>query len=164
MNILKFSLLLFALSAIGCTDLSNMSANSQSRQTLAEVEPGRKLVLIMGCVDCHTPGVIGAAHGPEEDWLTGSKLGFYGSYGTLYPANLRLLINETTEDEWVVLAQRMRENSPMAWSRLPYLTTEDLREIYSYIEYLGPKGVPAPQSLPPGVKPKTEYLYFPLPH
>lgn len=158
------TLTLFLSVISGCTDFSSKPANAPSSQAMAEIEYGRKLVLIMGCNDCHTSGAISGVYGPEEDWLIGDTLGYKGPYGTQYPSNLRLLVSEITEDEWVVLAQKMRQNSPMAWSRLPSLDREGLRAIYRFIDYLGPKGDPAPSSLPPGVEPKTNFFYFPLPH
>lgn len=154
----------------GCTETMRTSETNPSDIDMSRIEYGRKLVLIMGCIDCHTPSplglgaAMGSAYGPEEDWLTGAELGFYGPYGTAYPVNLRLLISEIDEKQWIALAQNLRQDSPMAWSRLPDLNTEDLRAIYRYIEYLGPKGVHAPPRLPPGVKPTTKYFYFPLPH
>lgn len=161
-KIIAFTLLLFALT--GCTEFFSDSTSSQPNYNMAEVEYGRKLVLIMGCNDCHTPKGISGVYGPEQGWLVGNDLGFNGPYGTLYPTNLRLLIDEIPEDEWLILAQRMRQDSPMAWSRLPRLNTDDLQAIYRFIKYLGPKGVPAPAGLEPGVAPKTDYFYFPLPH
>ena len=160
--VITFILLLFLLN--GCADFSSTSSNSQSNQDLEEIEYGRKLVLIMGCNDCHTPKGISEVYGPEKDWQVGDDLGFHGPYGTLYPANLRLLLNKISMGEWVTLAQKMRRNSPMAWSRLPSLNTKDLQAIYSFVRYLGPKGVPAPEGLKPGVEPQTDYFYFPLPH
>lgn len=155
---------LFLCLLSGCTDFFKTSADSRSKQELEEIEYGRKLVLIMGCNDCHMPNGISGRYGPEDNWLVGNDLGFNGPYGTLYPTNLRLLLDKISVDEWVTLAQKMRQNSPMAWSRLTNLETKDLRAIYSFIKYLGPKGDPAPASLKPGVDPKTNYFYFPLPH
>jgi hypothetical protein len=159
---ISFTLLLLLLT--GCVENYKSSTNSQSIQNKKEIEYGRKLVLIMGCNDCHSPGAIGEDYGPEDEWLLGSDLGFNGPYGTLYATNLRLLIDAVSEDEWIRLAQKMRLDSPMAWSQLPQLNTNDLEAIYRFIKYLGPKGVKAPQGLPPGEVPKTEYFYFPLPH
>lgn len=145
----------------GCADFGNQSAE----QDMATIEQGRYLVMIMGCNDCHTSDAIGSRnYGPEEDWLVGGVRGFSGPYGTVYPANLRLLINSISEEEWVKLAQEMRQNSPMAWTKLPSLTSQDLKAIYHFVRYLGPKGEPAPKSLPPGVMPTTDFIPFPLPH
>ena len=166
MNFVKTFIVSFVFLTVltGCSDLFKTSAGSQSNQNMEEIEYGRKLVLIMGCNDCHTPKGISGVYGPEDDWLVGDDLGFNGPYGTQYPTNLRLLLNKISMDEWVVLAQKMRKDSPMAWSQLPQLDTKDLRAIFSFVRYLGPKGVPAPASLGPGIEPQTRYFYFPLPH
>jgi len=37
----------------------------------------------------------------QKLWLTGDILGWRGPWGTTYPANLRLLASQITEDEWV---------------------------------------------------------------
>jgi hypothetical protein len=96
--------------------------------------------------------------------LVGSTLGFRGTYGTSYPTNLRLLLNNMTEDEWLVLAKQMRKNSPMAWVMLSSTVDQDLRAIYKFIKYLGPKGTPALSSLAAGVIPTTHYVDYPDPH
>ena len=150
----------------GCADLSRDGALDDSALTRSpEIERGRYLVEIMGCNDCHTPGYMGNySRNSEEDWLVGGTLGFHGPWGTAYPTNLRLMLNNMTEGEWLVLAKKMRRNSPMVWVSLPKVTEQDLRSIYQFVTYLGPKGEPAPARLPAGTKPKTDYLEFPEPH
>ncbi len=101
----------------------------------------------MGCNSCHTPDfMIKRANIPEEDWLVGGTLGFRGPYGTAYPTNLRLLLNNITEDEWLVLAKQMRKDSPMAWIMLSKAVDQDLRAIYAFVKHLGPKGTPVLKS------------------
>jgi hypothetical protein len=130
-----------------------------------DVERGRYVVEIMGCNDCHTPGYMGLnTQISEKDWLVGGDLGFHGSWGTAYLTNLRLMLNGMSEDEWVVLARQMRQDSLMAWVMLPKVTEEDLRAVYRFIAYLGPKGRPAPARLLAGVTPATDFLEFPEPH
>ena len=129
------------------------------------VDRGRYLVEIMGCNDCHTPNYMTrGSYIDESEWLVGDTLGYHGSWGTAYPTNLRLLLNNMTEQEWLLLAKKMRQDSPMAWVMLPKLTDEDIISIYRFVNFLGPKGLPAPQRLPAGVKPKTRYIDFPEPH
>lgn len=153
-------LLFFGVGLVGCSGLQEEAVRRPP-----EVDRGRYMVEIMGCNDCHTPGYMGNTAGlHEEDWLVGGTLGFYGSWGTAYPANLRLLLNEISETEWMQLARKMRRNSPMAWSNLPNVSDDDLRAVYQFVRYLGPKGGPAPASLPAGVKPTTQYISFPEPH
>lgn len=161
-----FPLLLVMILVAGCVDSGKQkSLDRLESERLADINRGRYMVEIMGCNDCHTSGTIGGASTiPEEDWLLGSDRGFHGPWGTAYPTNLRLLLNAMTEDEWLVLARKMRSNSPMAWSWLPKATEQDLRAMYRFVKFLGPKGVPAPERLPAGVRPTTPYIEFPLPH
>ena len=130
-----------------------------------DIERGRYVVEIMGCNDCHTPGYMGSSTRlPEGEWLVGGTLGFHGSWGTAYPSNLRLMLNGMSEDDWLVIARKMRQSSPMSWVRLPKATEQDLRAIYRFVKYLGPKGLPAPARLSAGVTPTTDYIDFPEPH
>lgn len=115
----------------------------------ADVERGRYLVRIAGCNDCHT-AEYAARHGAvdEKDWLTGSQLAFEGPWGTTYPSNLRLLVNELTREQWLRHA-RQPMRPPMPWFSLRDMTDEDLTAIYRYIRALGPAGAPAPAFEPP---------------
>ena len=101
---------------------------------------------------------------PEDDWLVGGNLGFHGSWGTAYPSNLRLMLDGLSEEKWLALARQMRQSSPMSWVRLPKVSEQDLRAVYRFVKYLGPKGIPAPDRLPAGVTPTTDYIEFPEPH
>jgi hypothetical protein len=150
----------------GCVESSKtLTTYEAQRQQSLVIERGRHVIKIMGCNDCHTQDyMIKRSKTPEEDWLVGNTLGFRGTYGTSYPTNLRLLLNNMTEDEWLVLAKQMRKNSPMAWVMLPTTVDQDLRAIYKFIKYLGPKGTPALSSLEAGVIPTTHYVDYPDPH
>jgi hypothetical protein len=136
------------------------------RQQMTDIERGRYVVEIMGCNDCHTPGyLVKRSNLPAEDWLVGSTLGFRGYFGTAYPTNLRLAVQNMSEEDWLILAKKMREGSAMADVMLPETADQDLRAIYRFIKYLGPKGTPSPLSLPEGVKPTTQYIDVPVrPH
>ena len=136
------------------------------RQQMTDIERGRYVVEIMGCNDCHTPGyLVKRSNLPAEDWLVGSTLGFRGYFGTAYPTNLRLAFQNMSEEDWLILAKKMREGSAMADVMLPETADQDLRAIYRFIKYLGPKGTPSPTSLPEGVKPTTQYIDVPVrPH
>ena len=154
-------LVLLALSA-GCTGVSQQPSELERGP---DVERGRYVVEIMGCNDCHTPDyMMSNSSLAEDDWLVGGDLGSHGSWGTVYPSNLRLMLNDISEEDWLVLARKMRQSSPMSWVKLPKVTEQDLRAVYRYVKYLGPKGSPAPGRLPAGVIPTTEYLDFPEPH
>jgi len=151
---------------VGCANPDKkLSSDKTNQQPLTDIERGRYMVKDMGCNDCHTPDyMVKRGNIPEEDWLIGSTLGFRGSLGTTYPTNLRLLLNNISEEEWVALAKQMREGSPMTWVMLRKASDQDLRAVYAYVKYLGPKGVPAPNLLPPEVKPTTQYIDNPGPH
>jgi mono/diheme cytochrome c family protein len=150
----------------GCVESGKkVSGIEAKRQQSIVIDRGRKVIQIMGCNSCHTPDyMIQRSSIPEEDWLVGSTLGFRGPYGTAYPTNLRLLLNNMTEDEWLVLAKQMRNNSPMAWIMLSTTVDQDLQAIYKYVKHLGPKGTPALSRLEAGVIPTTHYVDYPDPH
>jgi len=146
----------------GCAEVDQ---HSSSIERDPDVERGRYVIEIMGCNDCHTPDYMGGgASLQEEDWLVGGDLGFHGPWGTAYPSNLRLMLNDISEDDWLILARTMRQSSPMSWVRLPKVSDHDLRAVYRFVRYLGPKGTPAPARLPAGVMPTTDFLEFPEPH
>ena len=162
-----FTLLVIMFAMLtGCVESSKtMSVFEAKRQQSLVIERGRQVIANMGCNSCHTQDyMIKRSNTPEEDWLLGSTLGFHGTYGTAYPTNLRLLLNNMTEDEWLVLAKQMREDSPMAWIMLSTTVDQDLRAIYKFVKQLGPKGTPALSRLAAGVMPTTQYVEYPDPH
>jgi hypothetical protein len=150
----------------GCVESGKkVSGIEAKRQQTIVIDRGRQVIKTMGCNSCHTQDyMIKRSNIPEEDWLLGSTLGFHGTYGTAYPTNLRLLLNNMTEDEWLVLAKQMREDSPMAWIMLSTTVDQDLRAIYKFVKHLGPKGTPALSRLEAGVIPTTHYVDYPDPH
>jgi mono/diheme cytochrome c family protein len=126
----------------------------------AQVQRGRYMVQIGGCNDCHTQGYAensGAVD--EKHWLLGSSLGWSGPWGTTYPANLRLLAQNFTESQWLVMA-RSQWRPPMPWFNLRAMSDEDLGAIYRYIRHMGPAGEPAPAYVPPDRKPMTPVVSF----
>ena len=125
----------------------------------ANVERGRYLVRIAGCNDCHTPGYLHTdGTVPESDWLIGDTLGWRGPWGTTYPSNLRLYMQDLSEDEWVAKAHTLRTLPPMPWFAVNSMNTEDLRSVYQFIRSLGPKGEKVPAYVAPDVEPVTPYL------
>ena len=125
---------------------------------------GRYVVTIGGCNDCHTPGyALSAGKTPEKDWLVGDSLGWRGPWGTTYPANLRLYMQDLSEKEWVQKAKTLETRPPMPWFVLHEMTETDLRAIYRYIRALGPAGSPAPAYVPPNQEPKPPFVLFPAP-
>jgi len=157
------SLLVVLAVITGCADSGKQM--SDKAQQPSDIERGRHLVKIMGCNDCHTPDyMVTRSNIPEEDWLVGGPLGFRGPLGTVYPTNLRLMMNNMSEDDWLALARQMREDSPMTWVMLSTSSEADLRAVYKFVKYLGPKGEPTLASLPAGVIPNTPYVEYPNPH
>lgn len=120
---------------------------------------GRYLVIIGGCNDCHTPG-YDENYGkvPEQDWLTGTAIGWRGPWGTTYPSNLRLLVHDMSEDAWVTMLRTRQSLPPMPWMNLNQLGDADARALYKYIASLGPRGERMPAVVPPNKQPVTPYL------
>lgn len=125
----------------------------------SQIETGRYIAIIGGCNDCHTDGYLQSGGNiPEEDWLTGSPLGWRGPWGTTYASNLRLFIQEYNEDEWVMLLHERTDLPPMPWMNVNKMSDKDARALYQYIKSLGPKGEDMPDALEPGEEPETPYL------
>lgn len=96
-----------AMSILACAVLPSLAVakNRYKRSDSNLVEQGRYLVRIAGCNDCHTSGY--AQNGgkvPEDQWLTGDQLGWRGPWGTTYPINLRLHMQNISEAQWVKTA------------------------------------------------------------
>jgi len=157
----KYSLVLFLLLVLPDSGMGLAAAETTDAGI---VDRGRYLVIITGCNDCHTPGYLASAgRTPEDLWLTGDTFGWRGPWGTTYGANLRIVLQTLTEDQWVKFAQTMTARPPMPWFNLNQMTDQDLRSIYRYIRQLGPEGKPAPAFLPPDEDPDPPYALFPPP-
>jgi mono/diheme cytochrome c family protein len=123
-----------------------------------DIRHGRYLIQISGCNDCHTAGFMQFdGKVAEADWLTGDAMGWEGPWGTTYPSNLRLLVQNMDEPAWVARA-RLPMRPPMPAPSLRAMSDDDLRAIYRYLRSLGAKGQPAPAYVPPGGKVATPYL------
>jgi hypothetical protein len=96
---------------------------------------------------------------PEAERLAGVPVGFQGPWGTTYPANLRLLMQSLSEEDWLKKA-RAPMRPPMPWFNLAHMTDDDLRAIYRYVRSLGTTGTPAPAYAAPGEKVDTPYFVF----
>jgi hypothetical protein len=99
----------------------------------------------------------------EEQWLTGDQLGWRGPWGTTYPSNLRLYMQNLSEEQWIKIAKTAQFRPPMPWFNLHAMTTQDLRAIYRFIRYLGPAGQPAPAFVPASQEPEGPYVQIPQP-
>jgi mono/diheme cytochrome c family protein len=130
----------------------------------ASIKRGRYLVQIGGCNDCHTAGYApSGGKVPEAQWLLGDALGWHGPWGTTYATNLRLYMQDLTEDQWVKKAKTLNARPPMPWFNVRDMTTGDLRAMYRYIRGLGSAGKPAPAYLPPDKTPPEPVVRFPAP-
>jgi mono/diheme cytochrome c family protein len=150
------------LCAVLATSLPALA--QQSKKTDPSVDRGRYLIKITGCNDCHTAGYAPmGGKVPEAQWLTGDALGWRGPWGTTYPINLRLYMQELTEEQWVKKAKTLTARPPMPWFNLHDMSASDLRAIYHYVRYLGAAGKPAPTYVPPDKTPAQPYVQFPEP-
>jgi len=125
-------------------------------------ERGRYIIKIAGCNDCHTAGYAEAAGKiPEKDWLKGDTVGWRGPWGTTYASNLRLYMQNLSEDQWIQVSRMVEFRPPMPWFVLREMTEQDLRAIHRFIRNLGPAGEPAPNYLPPDQEPRGPIILFP---
>ena len=154
--------LLAGLSVAVLASLGTMSAQAADKGfSKQEIQRGRYLTMIAGCNDCHTEGYAEAAGKVDEKfWLTGSKLGWRGPWGTTYPANLRLVANGLTKEQWLKHA-RNEWRPPMPWFMLRDMTDSDVTAIYAYLKHVGPAGEPAPAYVPPDKTPAPPFVTFP---
>jgi mono/diheme cytochrome c family protein len=137
-------------------------ALAQDKKADPLVSRGRYVVSIAGCNDCHTPAFpMKNGKVPESEWLTGDALGWHGPWGTTYATNLRLYMQDLTEEQWVQKAKKLTARPPMPWFNVQKMSATDLRAMYRYIRQLGPAGKPAPAYLPPDKTPPQPYVAFP---
>lgn len=128
------------------------------------LERGKFLVGYGGCNDCHTPGW--AEHGgqaPKDMLLTGAGMNFQGPWGTTYPPNLRLLVQQLTLEQWITTLRSTKTRPAMPWWTFRYLSDQDLAAMYAYIHSLGPAGKPAHAFVPPGQAAPMPYFKLVLP-
>ena len=158
------SCFLAALACLASMAVPYTLAQSSPTPDMKSVERGRYLAKIAGCNDCHTPGYFQTGGKVAEKlWLTGDQLGWRGPWGTTYPANLRLVMQNMTEKQWLKIAKTAEFRPPMPWFALHDMTTADQRAIYRFVRYLGPAGQAAPAFVPPGQEPKGPFVQFPEP-
>jgi mono/diheme cytochrome c family protein len=139
-----------------------LPAAAQDKKADAMVERGRYVVTIGGCNDCHTPNYApSGGKVPEKEWLTGDALGWRGPWGTTYPSNLRLYMQDLSEEQWVRKAKGLMTRPPMPWFNVRAMSARDLRAMYRYIRHLGPAGKPAPAYVPPDKTPPPPFVQFP---
>ena len=142
--------------------LAGPVAATEPQRPRNPIDLGRYLVKTSGCNDCHSPGYIQqAGKTPESTWLTGDALGWRGPWGTTYATNLRLLLANMSEEQWLSHARSMEPRPPMPWFNVRAMSKEDLQAIYQYVRVLGPAGKPAPAFVPPGQPTSGPVVQFP---
>ena len=125
---------------------------------------GEYLTRIAGCNDCHTPGYAETGgEVPKAQWLVGTPLGWNGPWGTTYPANLRLKLQDMDEAAWLKYSAELHTRPPMPDFALRTMNETDRTALYRFIRSLGPGGQPAPDYLPPGQAPRAPYVQWVLP-
>jgi mono/diheme cytochrome c family protein len=126
------------------------------------IEHGKYLVLLGHCNNCHTAGYAAAVGKvPEERWLLGNPVGWRGKNGTTYAINLRLYMQNLSEEGWIQVVRTVQLRPPMPWWSLRDTTDDDLKAMYWYIRSLVPVGQPAPAFLPPDQIPRPPYNQLP---
>jgi hypothetical protein len=160
-KILKCFSVFVAVIGLSCLDFET-EALSASPSEKSLIEHGRYMSQIAGCNDCHTSDfLLSEGKVPEKLWLTGSRFGWRGPWGTTYAANLRLFVGSLTESQWVTLAKALRARPPMPWFDLNIMKKDDIRGLYHFMRYLGPSGGQAPAYVPPDKEPQPPYALFP---
>jgi mono/diheme cytochrome c family protein len=148
----------FRFVSIAAIAFCSAAAHAQQGDAVAR---GRYVAQIGGCNDCHTPGYAqSGGKAAEAVWLTGDSVGFRGPWGTVYPSNLRLKLQEMSESQWLAYARRLKTRPPMPWFNLNAMSERDLRALYRYVRALGPGGAPAPDYVAPETEPRTPYIVF----
>lgn len=137
------------------------AAAAPSVRAASSVDAGRYLVVVGGCNDCHTSGYLESGGAlPEEEWLTGSIVGFRGPWGTSYPSNLRLTVQDYDEDTFVEMVHTRQDLPPMPWPNINRMSEQDARAIHRYLVSLGPRGERMPAPVAPNQEPTTPYFDF----
>ena len=122
------------------------------------VERGKQVSMVGGCNDCHTLGYneSGGKIDPATA-LKGTAIGWRGPWGTTYPRNLRITVQDKTEDQFVEYAKKLQTRPPMPYYNVNAMDESDIRSLYQYIKSLGAPGDQVPEFVPPGTEPKTPY-------
>lgn len=150
---LAMGLLLAAPACAGDTHASNKS-----------IKHGAFLVNYGACNDCHTPGWSeNGGQAPKDALLIGGGTNFQGPWGTTYPPNLRLLVQELTAKQWIAKLRSLKSRPAMPYWTFRYLSDRDLADMYAYIHSLGPAGKPAHDWVAPGQDAPAPYLKLVLP-
>ncbi|HET7157501.1 MAG TPA: cytochrome C [Burkholderiales bacterium] len=129
-----------------------------TKASASDVARGRYMVVTGHCNNCHTASYA-ARQGnvPEQEWLLGNPVGFRLAAGTSYASNLRLTVQNFTEEQWVRYAKSAKTRPPMPWWSLHETSEQDLLAMYRYMKHLGPAGQPVPLFVPPDKEPPRPF-------
>ena len=84
-------------------------------QAGTEIEAGRYLITVGGCNDCHTDGYLQTEGNiPEDNWLTGSKIGWRGVQ--YRDSQLHVLEYIRVDKQHVYFALSLHLHSQVLWS------------------------------------------------
>ncbi len=154
-----FLILVLVYVSSACSESDGAADTTPHVSGASPEETGRYLLTIGGCHDCHTPGFLQTGwEVPEAEWFTGVPVGWRGPWGTTYGANLRLTVQNMTEDQFVETLRTRKALPPMPWPLVSRMHESDMRAIYKYLQSLGPAGEAMPAPLPPGEEPTTPYV------
>lgn len=152
------------LSAVLLAIALPVTALAETQPHVAAVSPvdaGRYLVIVGGCNDCHTPAYAETGgQVPEEEWLTGVAVGWRGPWGTTYASNLRLIVQDLSQEAFLEVLRSRKARPPMPWPNVNQLSPADAAAIYQYIRSLGPKGQVMPTAVGADVEPTTPFFLF----
>jgi mono/diheme cytochrome c family protein len=164
MQIGLYATRLILVAVVAAAPWTARAADKAKPAGAAQLARGNYLVRIGGCNDCHTAGyAFSGGKVPEAQWLTGDSLGWRGPWGTTYPANLRMYMQDLTEAQWLKAAKVLQTRPPMPWFSVRQMSDGDLRAIYAFIRHLGPGGQAAPAYVPPDKEPPPPFVLFPAP-
>lgn len=157
--------------ATGCqrTHANDAPASTSASTTAPSAAPdlvarGEYVIRTSGCNDCHTAGYPESqGQIDKSQWLTGSRTGFKGPWGTTYASNLRLRLADMDEAQWMDYSAKLRTRPVMPDFNVRAMNEDDRRAIYRFIKSLGPGGEPVPTYLPPGQTPPAPYYELVLP-
>jgi mono/diheme cytochrome c family protein len=138
-SVMKTKLLGVAVTSIF---VATVSANAET-----QIERGKYLVNVMGCDDCHTPGLRGKN---ESMFLAGADFGFgFTPAGVVVPSNLTP-DNETGLGKWteeqivIAITTGKRPNGttllpPMPWQNIgAHITKDDATAVAAYLKSMLP--------------------------
>lgn len=149
---MRFVIMVAAL-AIGAMPTTGLASDEVS------VERGRLVSIIGGCHDCHTEG-YSESEGKVDPAkaLKGHSVGWQGPWGTTYATNLRLRVEDLSEDGFANYMKALRGSPPMPWYNVRAMPDSDLRSLYRYLKSLGDPGEQAPTMVPAGEEPRTPFI------